>query len=165
MIRSAGSIKRFHTVPTIGTQSVAEHSYHVATLCINLSDGKPSVNLLKAALYHDLAELVTGDIPAPVKWANPNLKKELENIEGVFEKEHHIDVSLTPNELLILRHADAFECAFYAVDQIMLGNKNMIQVYKNITTHIGSMKVLDNPKPYAIIINNLIESYINATKR
>jgi hypothetical protein len=159
MIRSAGGIKRFHTVPTIGVQTVAEHSYHVAMLCIELSSGKPSTNLLKAALYHDLAELVTGDIPAPVKWANPNLKNELENIE-----ENCIDISLTPNERSILRHADAFECAFYAVDQIMLGNKNMIQVYKNITTHIGSMKVLDNPTPYDIIINNLIESYVNATK-
>lgn len=165
MIRLAGAIKRFHTVSIIGQQTVAEHSFYVALLCSELTGGNPSSELLKAALHHDLAEICTGDIPAPVKWKNPKLKCELANIERVFEIIHGIDSFLTnEEEKLILKYADSLECAFFAVDQIMLGNKNMIRVYDNIISHLMTLQILKIPKYYDAIFETLKEEYYDAIK-
>lgn len=140
MLRAAGATKRHHTAVTIGQQTVAEHSFHVAMLCDRLSEGKPSVNLLKAALFHDLAETVTGDVPAPVKWQNPVLADILKGIEYQFEDKHRLCVELTVREEAILKYADAFELGFYCVDQLMLGNKNMNHIYWNIVDFIDRMR-------------------------
>jgi 5'-deoxynucleotidase YfbR-like HD superfamily hydrolase len=152
MIRSAGYTKRFHTVQIIGEQTVAEHSYHVAMLCVRLSYGSPSSDLLMAALYHDLAETVTGDIPAPAKWRYPGLKNELLKIESEFEDEYFLNSDLTNNEILILKHADGLELASFCIDQIMLGNKNMIIIYHNITQFLETLK-----KPEGSIYDEIFE--------
>lgn len=139
MMRESGHTRRFHTVPTIGFQTVAEHSFHVAMLCIEMSEGQPSSELLKAALYHDLPEICTGDIPAHVKWKNADLKNMLEAMENDFLFENDMDTALTIQEELILKYADALELGFYCVDQLMLGNRGMREIYQRIEHHINSL--------------------------
>ena len=65
-VLEGGEVKRYHTMPTIGEQTVANHSWGVAVI---LSWLKPDISpkaLLKA-LTHDVAEKQTGDMPAPTK--------------------------------------------------------------------------------------------------
>lgn len=147
---------------TIGHQTVAEHSYHVAMLCLRLTGGRASVELLKSALYHDLAETMTGDVPAPAKWANPTLKSELEHIEQRFDIVNGLCVVLTAEERLTLKYADSLECAFYAVDQLMLGNRHMHRVYDNIIGHLSGLKPLANATLYEIVYEELKEKYHDA---
>ena len=77
MIRG-GAIKRYHTLETIGEQSVASHSWGVAMILQYLEPNVSKEAILRA-LTHDVAELFTGDIPAPVKWANPDLVEVLKS--------------------------------------------------------------------------------------
>ena len=67
------SIKRWGIIEMSRSQSVAEHSYNVAMISIEILSnmGMRDSNLLSDAMYwslvHDLPELVTGDMPTPIK--------------------------------------------------------------------------------------------------
>ena len=74
----ANSVRRWHIVNTARSQSVAEHSYNVAVICmailnqLNMGDywGDKCCRL---AIEHDQDEVVTGDIPSNSKdgdWKN-----------------------------------------------------------------------------------------------
>lgn len=143
-LRAAGHTRRCHIKQTIGHQTVAEHSYNVAMLCWRLHDREPSAELLKAALFHDLAETVTGDIPAPVKWHSPAIKAELEKVEAIFDKIFHLEVSLSPTEELILKWADSLELMWYCVDQIRLGNQNVEDIWRNIDRFLTTLQPVKN---------------------
>ena len=68
-IFNGGVSKRYHTVDTLKSQDIAAHSFGVAWLCEVLTDGKASKELIMAALAHDLAEHIVGDLPSPSKRA------------------------------------------------------------------------------------------------
>lgn len=135
-ILSYAHTRRFHTVPTIGYQTVAEHSGRVAMMLMMICEN-PSANLLKAALIHDLPECVTGDIPAPAKWRNPDLSQALHRIERKFEDDTGLFVELNSEEEMLLKFADSLECGFFCVDQMMLGNRNLEPSYHNIINHLN----------------------------
>lgn len=69
------SIKRWGIIEMSRRQSVAEHSYNVAMIAAMIVDNLPDYSkpfgireqAVNWALVHDLPELVTGDIPTPVK--------------------------------------------------------------------------------------------------
>jgi 5'-deoxynucleotidase YfbR-like HD superfamily hydrolase len=77
----AGHVKRWHVVNTAGTQNIAEHSFLVTLIAIELyhavggddaSDLMPGYQgdlnqLIMGALFHDMAEVRTGDLPTPGK--------------------------------------------------------------------------------------------------
>ncbi len=70
------AIKRWAVVEMSREQSVAEHSYNVAMISISICDrlgidaGRNAgviCSVVTWALYHDLPEVETGDIPTPFK--------------------------------------------------------------------------------------------------
>ena len=124
-LREASQVVRYHTVQTIGRQTVAEHSYHVAMLVLRFTDGNASQELLKAVLYHDLPEVETGDLPATFKWANLGVVQALNRVEEAFDEKYGTSVTLTDEERLILKAADILELVEYCIDQMNLGNRNM----------------------------------------
>jgi 5'-deoxynucleotidase YfbR-like HD superfamily hydrolase len=146
-IRPGMSVKRLHTVPTIKEHTVGHHSCGVALLTTLLCHTKkrnywvsrnhiPSANVLIWALHHDLAEYHTGDVPAPVKWANNLISLGLEEIErGVLERllgpTHYLD----EEELLVVKQADSLDLLTACYEEIMLGNQNIIVVADNIYQH------------------------------
>ena len=56
-------------------ESTAEHSWRLCLFAVLLGDALPGLDaarLLRICLVHDLAEALTGDIPAPAKAASPD---------------------------------------------------------------------------------------------
>lgn len=136
-IREGGMVKRYHTVPTIGQQTVAEHSFF---LCLILTQiYTPSAELLRAALYHDLPEMETGDVPATTKWRYPKLAEELEIAEMEFIRRNKLEVNLTDEEWRALKWADMLELVMYCVDQIKLGNTNMFPLAERGVKYLYGM--------------------------
>ena len=76
------------------SENIQEHSHQVAVLAHALAlirrdilklDGPNPDSCAVAALYHDASEILTGDLPTPIKYYNPDIKtayKQVERIAG-----------------------------------------------------------------------------------
>lgn len=70
-IYTGGSVRRYHANPWLAPlgQTNADHQGRVVQLILMLHPS-PSIELLRAAAFHDAAEVVVGDLPGPFKRAN-----------------------------------------------------------------------------------------------
>ncbi len=82
-------IKRWGLMHATYSESIQEHSHRVAVIAHALAvirnrrfGGRvdPARTAL-LALYHDAAEVLTGDLPAPVKYFNPEIRAAYRDIE------------------------------------------------------------------------------------
>ena len=76
------------------SENISEHSHQVAVLAHALAlirrdilklEGPDPDRCAVAALYHDASEILTGDLPTPIKYYNPDIKdayKQVERIAG-----------------------------------------------------------------------------------
>lgn len=140
MVFDGGASKRYHTVDTLRTQDIAAHSFGVAWLCELLTQGKASKNLIMAALAHDLAEYLVGDVPSPTKRA-----LGLSELLHEHEYEHLKRADLTYEEKLssvevkILKLADCMEGMLFCVRERAQGNKSIFIVYERFMSYIEDM--------------------------
>lgn len=75
-------------------ENVAEHSFHVAVLTHALCTIAnevfqrqiPTDEIVSMALFHDVTEVITGDIPAPVKHHNKAILTNFREIEDLAAK-------------------------------------------------------------------------------
>jgi 5'-deoxynucleotidase YfbR-like HD superfamily hydrolase len=121
-IYRAGSVRRYHTALHLQQQDVASHSWGVLAILLYIEPW-PSVALMKAAVYHDVGEVVTGDIPAPFKWDNPKLAKALAEAEAKAEERMGVSLTLLEHEKVLLKIADLGELVLRNVQELMLGNR------------------------------------------
>ena len=74
------------------SENIQEHSHQVAVLAHALAlirreilklDGPDPDKCAVAALYHDTSEILTGDLPTPIKYYNPEIKAAYKQVERV----------------------------------------------------------------------------------
>ena len=84
-------ITRWGLMRNTFSENVAEHSHMVAVLAHSLAlirrdilglDADPE-RCAAAALYHDASEILTGDLPTPIKYYNPQIKQAYKQVERV----------------------------------------------------------------------------------
>lgn len=146
-MRSGAKVKRFHTLDLIVPETVGHHSCNVALLLTVLTDAL-SGELLRAALYHDLAEQYTGDVPATAKWQSPRLAKALKRLEQFH---FPYEASLTPYETKLLKQADMLDLCFKSLEEIHMGNFPMEAVLERGLTW------LRENEPTAIVVELIKE--------
>ena len=85
-------ITRWGLMRNTFSENLTEHSYMTAVLAHALAlirrdvlklDGPEPDRCAVAALYHDASEILTGDLPTPVKYFNPEIKKAYKQVERV----------------------------------------------------------------------------------
>ena len=72
-------------------ENIQEHSHQVAVLAHSLALIRRDILGLEAdpercataALYHDASEILTGDLPTPIKYYNPAIKSAYKQVERV----------------------------------------------------------------------------------
>lgn len=158
-ILSYSHTKRYHCIQMIGTQTVAEHSARVAMLADQIMDGNASANLLRACLQHDLAECITGDIPAPAKWRNKDLRDAVARVETKFEDDNELFVELDEFESRALKWADSLECLYYCVDQLLMGNRHVQSICENVIHHLAGVAHVGRSEE---VYNYIMEKYHGA---
>lgn len=97
-------IKRWGLQRNAEPENVMEHSWEVATIAHALAiikntyyEGSVNVNAIAtAALYHDISEVITGDLPTPIKYHSKPITEAYQRIEEEAESEL---ISLLPKEL------------------------------------------------------------------
>jgi 5'-deoxynucleotidase len=107
-------VRRWHIVQVDREQSVAEHSARVQLLAVELAtaSGMDPVQVFKTmrwALWHDVPEIVIGDLPTPTKKA-----VNCEELERAASSTYREILTLTPPDVqMIVKIADLIEAALY----------------------------------------------------
>ena len=86
-------IQRWALMRNTAPENVQEHSHQVAVLAHALAvirnerfGGQVDAGAVAvAALYHDASEILTGDMPTPIKYDNPAIRKAYKEVEKVAE--------------------------------------------------------------------------------
>ena len=133
-LREAGSVERCHTIQHHGSYSVGRHSWDAAALLLVLHPS-PSVALVRAVLWHDVAERWTGDVPAIAKWDEPKLVQLLVQLEErVFDRLGLAGLlsSLSEEDAVWLDAVDKLELWLWANEQLRMGNRNAETVLSNL---------------------------------
>ena len=86
-------IQRWALMRNTAPENVQEHSHQVAVLAHALAlirnekfGGQVDPGLVAAAaLYHDASEILTGDMPTPIKYDNPAIRTAYKDVEAVAE--------------------------------------------------------------------------------
>jgi 5'-deoxynucleotidase len=148
-------IYRWPLMRTVTPENVQEHSHQVATvthiLCLiknKMFEGNISVEkAVLTALYHDASEVLTGDLPSPIKYHNAEIAHEYKKIEAIAEKtlikmlpnEFHEDFEklivheqIEPEVAYIVKSADVICGYLKAMDELAAGNHEFEKARKNI---------------------------------
>ena len=123
----AGHVKRWHVVNTTREQSIAEHSFLVTMIALELNkcfDEEGVVYdilpIVMGGLFHDISEVRYGDIPTPGK----QFLKKVTNNPGIFSdieaellpEMPYAQVEVTGFAAQIIKMADIIEAAHWIRD-------------------------------------------------
>ena len=105
MIARMRYINRWGLMRNTRLENIQEHSHQVAVLAHALAvienryfSGQIDPGAVAvAALYHDASEILTGDMPTPIKYDNPDIQSAYKDVEAVAEKKL---LSMLPPELV-----------------------------------------------------------------
>jgi 5'-deoxynucleotidase YfbR-like HD superfamily hydrolase len=139
IFREASHVERVHTIPHYGSYTVGQHCYDMLSLLFVLHDN-PSVRLIKAIMFHDLAERWTGDIPAPAKHASNEFHLDIIGLEERIKNSIDIfkdDEMLTKEEQNWLITLDKLELLLWAKDQVAMGNSNAAAVLGGVISFLN----------------------------
>lgn len=93
MIARMRYINRWGLMRNTDPENIQEHSHMVAVLAHALAvihnekfGGQVDPGTVAvAALYHDASEILTGDMPTPIKYDNPAIRSAYKDVEAVAE--------------------------------------------------------------------------------
>jgi 5'-deoxynucleotidase YfbR-like HD superfamily hydrolase len=123
-LRAAGVVARYHQYGPHLAQSVAAHSWGVATLALHLWPDC-SRELLIACIMHDVGEYATGDIPAPTKWQmTKSMVQDIELMEeqAVTRAWPYMPV-LSLTDVQRLKWCDSLELMIHCLEAMLSGDK------------------------------------------
>lgn len=163
ILRKGSKVKRWHTITNVKEQTVADHSWGVASIIIDIWPDS-STSLITFALWHDIPEFIVGDVPVTAKWQNENLARVVEEAETQVAKEHGLYVKLTETEKLKLAIADLLEVLWYASEEVALGNSNFLEVFHTARKKLETLIQPMGCEAYVIKTINHLRGEINHVK-
>jgi len=133
--------KRFHTVRTLGQNTVAEHSFTMLWLIFLMKEGKWQHidHIFMAAITHDIAEWKAGDMPAPSKRAT-KMGEALSAYEGHLLSQVNLYFSLDEEDKRILKLADCLSGLLFCVTERAMGNTFVTESFNNYCAYIKELE-------------------------
>lgn len=172
-------IPRWTLMRNTSTETVYEHSFTVAMIAHalaliakNVFGKEVDEGLCTAvAMYHDAPEILTGDLPTPVKYFNPAIRNEYAKVEksAVDKLMSMLPPSLypsykaifsceeeNPEVFKIVKAADRLSAYIKCIEEQNSGNSDFNSAAEEI------MKTLnDNPLPeLRYFMDNFLDSYM-----
>ena len=171
-------IKRWGLKRNVVEENVMEHSWQVATIAHVLAmirnqhfgDDLNPERIAVLGLYHDVSEVITGDMPTPIKYHSPTITQAYKAIEDEAEREilGMLPDSLQPQFEGLLLHrnipedhrrivkcADLISAYLKCESEIRAGNTEFSSAYANIEQRI---RETDAPELH-YFMNHFVESY------
>jgi len=158
-------IKRWSLMRSVREENIMEHSQAVAVIAHALALIKNkyyggSVDINKVVLlgqYHEVGEVITGDLPTPIKYFNPEIKNAYKDLEknaserllSMLPEELKLEYAsyIIPDEgteeYKIVKCADRLAAYLKCVEEVKAGNSE----FKKAKTSIGNeLKGLKRPE-------------------
>ena len=143
-------INRWPLMRNVRTENVSEHRLQVALVAHALAiiknrkfNGNLNADRIALlAMYHDASEVITGDLPTPIKYYNPQIAHEYKKIEKVAQQKL---IEMLPKELqhdfrclldehyyseeekALVKQADALCAYLKCLEELSAGNHEFIQ--------------------------------------
>ena len=155
-------IKRWSLMRSIREENIMEHSQQVAVIAhaLALISNKVfgnSVDVSKVVLlaqYHEVGEVITGDLPTPIKYFNPEIKSAYKDLEkNACEKliamlpenlqsdyTEYIMPDENTEEYKLVKCADRLSAYLKCVEEIRAGNSEFKKAKASILAELKSAK-------------------------
>jgi 5'-deoxynucleotidase len=134
-------IRRWGLMRNAEPENVMEHSWEVATIAHvlalihnNVFGGNVDANeIATAGLYHDASEVITGDLPTPIKYHSKSITAAYQQIEKQAETEL---IALLPDEL-----KQAYQQCFDSKQQPEI-NQHLLKAADTLSAHLKCLAEL-----------------------
>ncbi|MFA0085221.1 5'-deoxynucleotidase [Vibrio sp. 10N.261.51.F12] len=156
-------IQRWPLMRSVSSENISEHSLQVAFVAHALAIIKNKKfggatnpeRIAILAMYHDTSEVLTGDLPTPVKYYNPDIAKEYKKIEAAAEQKL---LSMLPEEFQedfkpfvisncayeedtkIVKQADSLCAYLKCLEELSAGNHEFALAKKRLDQTLESIK-------------------------
>lgn len=145
-------------------ENVMEHSWEVATIAHALAlihqrcfNGEIDANrVAAAALYHDCSEVITGDMPSPIKYHSSAIKDAYKAIEQQAEDELvallplelqddfslvMIEKNLSEKQHTFIKAADTLSAFLKCQSELTAGNREFSKAAEDIAKRLEELKL------------------------
>ncbi|WP_413112014.1 5'-deoxynucleotidase [Thaumasiovibrio sp. DFM-14] len=143
-------IQRWPLMRNVATENISEHSLMVAFVAHGLAlisnkkfNGQCNPERIALlAMFHDTSEVITGDMPTPIKYFNPTIANEYKKIElaaeqrllGMLPPEFQADYAslldsqaIDPDDYAIVKQADTLCAYIKCLEELSMGNHEFEQ--------------------------------------
>lgn len=158
-------INRWGLMNNTRNENISEHSQQVAVLahCLVMIHNKRfggELNPERAALlavFHDVTEIITGDMPTPIKYQNAEIQDAYKKIEDSaadrlvamlpedFREDYETIIKQTGNGDITLHRfvkaADKFSALIKCIDEMRMGNDEFRKAKESIEASIHAMNM------------------------
>ncbi len=157
-------INRWGLMRNTITENIAEHSLDVAIIAHGLAVigntcfGKAidSERVAVLAMFHDITEIITGDLPTPIKYFAPEIKDAYKNVEAFagkqlldtlpadMQREYEDIILPNPEEKELWRFvkaADKLSAFIKCVEETAMGNMDFAQAKISTEAAVRDMKL------------------------
>lgn len=171
-------IERWALMRNAQKENISEHSLEVSMLAHGLAviSNKRLGNSLNAeraallGLYHDTTEIITGDLPTPIKYANPDIMQAYQELEQVSA---HKLLSMLPEDIRceyeslyfkkeedtylwkLVKAADKLSALIKCMEEEKAGNKEFIRAEQTIMLAIKE----NDLEEVRIFVDEFLPSY------
>ena len=170
-------IKRWSLMRSVREENIMEHSQEVAVIAhvlalVSNKFYKNNVDIEKTILYaqyHEVSEVITGDLPTPIKYFNPEIKTAYKDLEELADKKI---LAMLPEELMgeyekyvlpdtesyeykLVKLADRLSAYLKCVEEVKAGNSEFKKAKATILADIKSK----NSKEAEYFLKNFAPAY------
>ena len=178
LIARMKNIGRWALMRSVTPENVQEHSHMVAVLAHALAVIRRDVFGLPcdpdaaaaAALFHDAAEILTGDLPTPIKYNNPEIMTAYRQVEAAAAEKlldmlpealrpayEPLLVETDPETRALVKAADKLAAYIKCIEERRAGNDEFL---------LAEQKSLETLRGYGLPeVNYFLENFIPAFDR
>lgn len=162
MLSRMKNIYRWGLMRNTKTENLSEHSFETAYIAhalgviakVRLSKNVDPEKIAVAALFHDASEIITGDMPTPVKYDNPEIKAAYKKMEAAAEEKLY---SLLPDDLrgemmnafaskdseiqCYVKAADKISALIKCTEELKMGNREFSVAKESLLKAVKDLKM------------------------
>lgn len=162
MLSRMKNIYRWGLMRNTKTENLSEHSFETAYVAhalgviakVRLGKTVDPEKIAVAALFHDASEIITGDMPTPVKYDNPEIKAAYKKMEAAAEEKLF---SMLPDDLRgemvnsfasgdaeiqkYVKAADKISALIKCIEELNMGNKEFAVAKESLKKAIKELRM------------------------